>query len=190
MRCGFKLLGLLLSLLLVVFFTVSCGKKATVKGEGVSAETSAEMEKPTEIKEEVVSIPEKVTEETVTAKVEEDMPGEVVEEVAFDNVLFDFDKYFIREDARPTLEKLGSYMMENPDIKVLIEGHCDERGTNEYNFALGERRSQAAKEYLANLAIDSSRVKTISYGEERPLDPGHNEGSWAQNRRAQFVILK
>ncbi|MDH3258580.1 MAG: OmpA family protein, partial [Deltaproteobacteria bacterium] len=77
-----------------------------------------------------------------------------------------------------------------PGVKVLIEGHCDERGTNEYNFALGERRAEAAKQYLINLAVESSRISTISYGEERPLDPGHTEGNWGQNRRAQFVILQ
>ncbi|NIO16380.1 MAG: peptidoglycan-associated lipoprotein Pal [Deltaproteobacteria bacterium] len=185
MRDRVRVFGLLLSLLLIAALTVSCGKKATVKGEGEEV-TAEETEKPTEIREEVVSIPEKVTEETVVAKAEE----EEVTEITFENIQFDFDKYFIREDARPILEKLGSFMTDNPDVKILIEGHCDERGTNEYNFALGERRSQAAMDYLVNLAIDAGRIKTISYGEERPLDPGHSEASWAQNRRAQFVILK
>ncbi len=183
MRERLRVFGLLLALLLIAALTVSCGKKATVKGEGEEV-TAEKTEQPTEIKEEVVSIPEKVTEETVVAKAEE------VTEITFENIQFDFDKYFIREDARPTLEKLGAYMADNPDVNVLIEGHCDERGTNEYNFALGERRSQAAMDYLVNLAVDAGRIKTISYGEERPLDPGHSEASWAQNRRAQFVILK
>ncbi len=72
--------------------------------------------------------------------------------------------------------------------KVVIEGHCDERGTAEYNMALGQRRAQETKKYLVNLGIKESRIKTISYGEERPLDPGHNEDAWAKNRRAHFVV--
>jgi peptidoglycan-associated lipoprotein len=186
MRPGLKCFVVFFAFLITASFTVSCGKKAVVKGEGEGMTAAVETEKPTEIKEEVVSIPEKVTEEAVVAKAEE----EAVKEITFENIHFDFDRYFIREDAKPTLENLGAYLIENPGVKVLIEGHCDERGTNEYNFALGERRAEAAKQYLINLAVESSRISTISYGEERPLDPGHTEGSWGQNRRAQFVILQ
>ncbi|NIS75652.1 MAG: peptidoglycan-associated lipoprotein Pal [Deltaproteobacteria bacterium] len=110
--------------------------------------------------------------------------------VAFENIYFDFDRSFIRDDAKPELEKVAAYLKENRDVRVLIEGHCDERGTDEYNFALGDRRSQAAKNYLMNLGIDGSRIKTISYGEERPADPGHEEAAWAKNRRDVFVIQK
>ena len=78
--------------------------------------------------------------------------------------------------------------MAHPDVSVIIEGHCDERGTSEYNMALGDRRAQSAKSYLVDLGIGSRRLMTISYGEERPLDPSHNERAWAKNRRDQFVI--
>jgi peptidoglycan-associated lipoprotein len=105
-----------------------------------------------------------------------------------ENIYFDFDKSFIRDDAKPNLEKVAEFMKENRDVRVLIEGHCDERGTNEYNFALGDRRAQAAKNYLMTLGIDGSRIKTISYGEERPEDPGHNEDAWAKNRRDVFIV--
>jgi peptidoglycan-associated lipoprotein len=110
--------------------------------------------------------------------------------VAFENIYFDFDRSFIRDDAKPELEKVAAYLKSNRDVRVLIEGHCDERGTDEYNFALGDRRAQAAKNYLLNLGIDGSRIKTISYGEERPADPGHEEPAWAKNRRDVFVIQK
>jgi peptidoglycan-associated lipoprotein len=110
--------------------------------------------------------------------------------VAFENIYFDFDRSFIRDDAKPELEKVAAYLKSNRDVRVLIEGHCDERGTDEYNFALGDRRAQAAKNYLMNLGIDGSRIKTISYGEERPADPGHEEPAWAKNRRDVFVIQK
>ncbi len=87
--------------------------------------------------------------------------------VAFENIYFDFDRSFIRDDAKPELEKVAAYLKENRDVRVLIEGHCDERGTDEYNFALGDRRSQAAKNYLMNLGIDGSRIKTIRSVTER-----------------------
>ncbi len=103
-------------------------------------------------------------------------------------VLFDFDKSDIRADAAEVLKRKAAWLKENGAVKAVIEGHCDERGTEAYNLALGERRAQAAKKFLANLGIDAKRIETISYGEERPLDPGHNEAAWSKNRRAQFVI--
>jgi peptidoglycan-associated lipoprotein len=81
-------------------------------------------------------------------------------------------------------------MTNNPNAKIRIEGHCDERGTNEYNMALGERRANSAKKYLIKLGVKESQLSTISYGEEKPLDPGHNEEAWAMNRRAHFAIVK
>lgn len=110
------------------------------------------------------------------------------EEAVFENIRFDFDKSFIREDAKPKLAKVAAYMKKNGDAKILIEGHCDERGTAEYNMALGDRRAHAAKKYLTALGIDEKRLSTVSYGKERPLDPEHNEGAWAKNRRAVFVL--
>jgi peptidoglycan-associated lipoprotein len=106
----------------------------------------------------------------------------------FENIHFDFDKSFIRNDAKPILQKVAAYMKKTPGAKLQIEGHCDERGTSEYNIALGQRRADAAKKYLRNLGVDGGRLSTISYGEERPADPGHNETAWARNRRAVFVI--
>lgn len=105
-----------------------------------------------------------------------------------ENIHFDFDKSFIRNDAKPILTNVASYMKKNPDAKLQIEGHCDERGTSEYNMALGQRRADSTMKYLANLGVERSRLSTISYGEERPADPGHNEAAWAKNRRAVFVL--
>ena len=113
-----------------------------------------------------------------------------VETAAFENILFDFDKSFIRDDAKPKLAKIAEYMKKNKGAKILIEGHCDERGTSEYNMALGDRRANSAKKYLAALGIDGKRLSTVSYGKEQPLDPEHNEGAWAKNRRAVFVPQK
>ncbi|NVM24363.1 MAG: peptidoglycan-associated lipoprotein Pal [Desulfobacterales bacterium] len=105
-------------------------------------------------------------------------------------VYFDFDKSFIRPEYRPTLTEKAEFLKDNPNVHIRIEGNCDERGTNEYNLALGERRAESAKGFLASLGISPDRIETISYGEERPLAVGQNEDSWSQNRRDDFVIMK
>jgi peptidoglycan-associated lipoprotein len=104
------------------------------------------------------------------------------------NIYFDFDKSSIRPDAREILKANTEIFTKNSNAAIVIEGHCDERGTAEYNMALGERRAQEAKKYLVNLGINASRIETISYGEEKPADPGQGEAAWAQNRRAQFLL--
>ncbi len=102
-------------------------------------------------------------------------------------IYFDFDKYNLRDDARRQLDANAEILRNNSDMNIMIEGHCDERGTDEYNLALGERRAQAAREYLVRLGIDASRINVLAYGEERPVAPGHDEESWALNRRGEFV---
>jgi peptidoglycan-associated lipoprotein len=105
-------------------------------------------------------------------------------------VYFDFDSSVIRADQVERIEGNGEFLKKNPDIKIRIEGNCDPRGTKEYNLALGERRAQSAKKYLVNLGVDADRMNTISWGEEKLLLYGHDEISWAQNRRDDFVIIK
>ncbi len=108
----------------------------------------------------------------------------------FTNIYFDFDKSDIKPEGRPVLEKIAAYLLKNPAPDLLIEGHCDERGTEEYNLALGERRALSARRYLIGLGVASGRLQTISYGEERPVDSDHNETAWAKNRRAEFKPLQ
>ena len=103
------------------------------------------------------------------------------------DAFFDFDKSDIRPDARTALDHDARMLRENPDVRVLIEGHCDERGTTEYNLALGERRAASARDYLVAAGVDMSRIDIISYGEERPFAMGSDEASWQQNRRAHVV---
>lgn len=103
---------------------------------------------------------------------------------------FDFDKYNIRDDMKPILAQNAAWLKKFPSVKILIEGHCDERGTEEYNLALGERRAKSTFDYLTSLGIPPERMKIISYGKSQPLDPGHNEDAWAKNRRAQFTIIE
>ena len=107
-----------------------------------------------------------------------------------DMIFFDFDRSDLREDARQTLQAKAEALRQFPDVRIRIEGHADERGTVEYNLALGERRADAARAYLIDLGIDSDRMTTISYGEERPAVDGHNEAAWSQNRRDEFVIIE
>ena len=102
-------------------------------------------------------------------------------------IYFDFDKSNVRADQKSRMETNATYLKDNPSATIAIEGNCDERGTNEYNMALGERRALTAKKYLANMGVDASRLNTISYGEEKPLNFGHDELAWSQNRRDHFV---
>jgi peptidoglycan-associated lipoprotein len=104
------------------------------------------------------------------------------------DVFFDFDQSGIRSDAEATLAQNGSKLVEVRNATILIEGHCDERGTHEYNLALGDRRATAAKDFLISYGVESMRIDTISYGESRPFATGSNEQAWAQNRRAHFVV--
>ncbi len=103
-------------------------------------------------------------------------------------IYFDFDSAAIRSDQTSRLEQNSDYLKNNPAVNVVIEGNCDERGTNEYNLALGERRAINAKNYLIQLGVETHRIRTVSYGEERPLFPGQDEFSWSQNRRDDFLI--
>jgi peptidoglycan-associated lipoprotein len=105
-----------------------------------------------------------------------------------DRIFFDFDKSDIKPEARRTLERQAEWLKKYPNVTVTVEGHCDERGTREYNLALGERRATAAKNVLVALGIPANRVSTISYGKERPAVVGSNEQAWAQNRRDVTVV--
>ena len=106
----------------------------------------------------------------------------------FQPVFFDFDSYSLRDDARTALDRNAKLLRDNEAIQVTVEGHCDERGTAEYNQALGERRAQAARDYLVAAGIAATRLSVVSYGKERPFSAGQDEASWQQNRRAHFAV--
>src|SRR5713226_6921102 len=106
------------------------------------------------------------------------------------DAFFDFNKADIRTDARAALAKTGNFLRDHPQVKVTIEGHCDERGSTEYNLGLGDRRAASAKQYLVSLGISADRMNTVSYGKEKPFCMEHNETCWQQNRRAHFVMAK
>ena len=115
-------------------------------------------------------------------------PAPTVTSESFSPVFFDFDSYALREDARAALDQNAKVLRDNPEAQVTIEGHCDERGTVEYNQALGERRAAAARDYLVGAGIAASRIQVVSYGKERPFATGSDENSWQQNRRAHFTL--
>lgn len=121
--------------------------------------------------------------------------GPVLEDEGFDPrapnkslaiIHFDFDQYTLSPSAREILGDNASQITQYKDARIVIEGHCDERGTTEYNLGLGEKRASSAYKYLVDLGVESSRLKPVSYGEEKPMDEGHNENAWAQNRRVEF----
>jgi peptidoglycan-associated lipoprotein len=109
--------------------------------------------------------------------------------LANDTVHFAYDSSIVKKSESSNLQAVASALSSDPSTKLLIEGHCDERGTEEYNRSLGERRALALREALAKLGVDPSRVRTISYGKDRPADPGHDESAWSKNRRGEFVLL-
>lgn len=112
----------------------------------------------------------------------------LIKERSKGDINFDFDSFTLRPEAREMLKVHSAFMEKNKKRKVVIEGHCDEKGTSEYNLALGERRAGEAKKFLLLLGVDASRMKTVSFGKEMPLDPRHNEKAWATNRRDHFIF--
>jgi peptidoglycan-associated lipoprotein len=106
------------------------------------------------------------------------------------NIYFDYDKSELKPEAQDILTKKAAFLQANPDYNVSIAGNCDERGANEYNLALGERRATAASKFISALGVSENRISTISYGEERPVDTGHDEAAWAKNRRDEFKLIK
>ncbi len=121
------------------------------------------------------------------------VPGsqeDFVASVAADRVFFDTDRFDIDAEDQATLRSQAQWLARYPNVRVTVEGHCDERGTRDYNLALGERRANAAKNYLASLGVDAARISTISYGKERPDAVGSDEASWARNRRAVSVTVR
>lgn len=120
---------------------------------------------------------------------EEPKEGAAKAEEGLQPIYFDFDRSFIRDDARGTMKANAEWLKANPKIKIRIEGNCDERGTIEYNQALGQRRAQSAKKYLTDLGISANRISIISYGKEKPICTEHNEDCWQKNRRADFVAV-
>jgi len=196
--CSWKWAVLVVSVAALV--AVGCAKKQTVKSEGTTgaqgaasstapgAATGEEAAKGAPAVPATAAPPESPASASSPAAA---APGVAVTEEKlsqFDDVRFGFDKSEVKEDGRRICQVVADYLKKNSAAKMLIEGHCDERGTSEYNMALGERRATAVTTYLVSLGVSKEAVSTVSFGKEKPLDPGHNEEAWAKNRRAHFVL--
>jgi peptidoglycan-associated lipoprotein len=153
-------------------------KKVTTKPTTIEDQEKAKAAEAAALEAEKTALREKALRDQLLA-----------EASSFADIHFAFDKYDLNSAARDILSSLADWLSQRQDFEVTIEGHCDERGTTEYNLALGERRAEAAKAYLANLGVDKMRITTISYGEELPLDPSNTEDAWAKNRRGHFVVF-
>jgi len=171
MKKNITLAGIFIVVVFALTIFTGCAEKKAVVTEGTAQEQAASAQSAATTKEQSAKVEPAATAET-----------------AVKDIFFEFDKSNISPDAREILKANADFLLKNGNSKVVIEGHCDERGTAEYNMALGQRRAQETKNYLVNLGIKEPRIKTISYGEERPFDPGHNEDAWAKNRRAHFVV--
>lgn len=173
-----------LLVLAAVFAVTGCSKPAAKTApEAKPAPGPAPTEVRNEPREEFPQPKAEVKEEKLPGSVED-----INKRGYLKDVFFDFDKYDVRADQRDNLAADGDWLRKFGTVKFRIEGHCDERGTAQYNLALGEKRANAAKEYLASLGVDGSRVEIVSYGKERPFAQGHDESAWAQNRRGHFVV--
>ncbi|MDZ7292176.1 MAG: peptidoglycan-associated lipoprotein Pal [candidate division KSB1 bacterium] len=173
--------GLLFMLILSILAVAGCsGSKKTLEPT-----TTEEPAPPMEIREPEPAAPAETEpiEETKSA-IETESAASVP--FVLQNIYFDFDKYDLTPEALQTLAENARVLKNYPEVRVIIAGHCDERGTIEYNLALGDKRAKAARDYLLSLNVDPAQISTISYGKERPLDPRHNEEAWAKNRRAAF----
>ena len=177
-----KLAALLVAAVFV--FAVSCQKKTvavekrsvtTAQGDGYNSATADYSDMAEENMD-------------TSAAIQAGDSAKMAEFVMQEDIFFEFDKFTLTPVARETLVKNAEWLRMNHDVTITIEGHCDERGTNAYNLALGDRRSETVKTFLVDLGIDRSRLATVSYGEEKPSVPGHGEEAWAQNRRAHFLI--
>ncbi|MCE5312089.1 MAG: peptidoglycan-associated lipoprotein Pal [Nitrospiraceae bacterium] len=177
-----------------LFIISGCSSKRVAVADKPLQEKPADTGKTTAGKQTpaTTSTKETVTDKVITAKAQPSDSDAAFEEIksALKDIYFDFDKYDINEAAKPLVKQAAAALSKDSRIKVIIEGHCDERGTNEYNLSLGEKRAFAVKEYLLSLGIPSSRIQTVSYGEEKPVCTESTEECWAKNRRAHFVLVK
>jgi len=192
-----RMITLLAAFSMAALMAGGCANKEAVKAEEpVAAPTfKAEPVKPEPVKQPelpqavveapkpIIEVPKQVEQPAVAVKPEP--------EFSFETIYFDFDKSDLRQDSRDVLSKNADIMLKvKPDAKIKIEGHCDERGSAEYNLALGERRAKSALQYLLTLGVKADRMSIISYGKEKPAVQGSDEAAWAKNRRDEFVVIK
>jgi peptidoglycan-associated lipoprotein len=179
-----KLIIYSLAIVLVFSLAVACKKKP--KEVPPPPPQTQEQPKVEKVEPPVVQEPQLTEEELFLQK----SLDQINREKPLGTIYFDYDKALIRDDARGTLDGNAGWLKKFKTVKILLEGHCDERGTEEYNLALGEKRAKAAQDYLLSSGIAGDRMKIISYGKSQPVNPGHDESAWQMNRRAQFLVIE
>lgn len=187
-----RLFGMILLCSSLALFLFSCSKKEIKSEPVVSKPTVSAEDEAEKAKKRVRITKEEGQEQKERALTEEEARRlkEAAEKAKFESedIHFEYDQYILSDEAKKILDKKAQWLKQYTAAKVLIEGHCDERGSAEYNLALGQKRADSAMQYLISLGIKADRLSTISYGKERPLDPRANEEAWAKNRRAHFVL--
>ncbi len=196
-----KKFSLLIILTLTVFALSACPPRKVVQptpsdtlpSQQTPTDTSFRQTGISEQKMPEIKQPERIT-ETQIAKIEtvDDKSKVHFKEVTdmFEDIYFNYDEYVLQPEGKTILENVSNWMLKNKNTVISLEGHCDERGTNEYNLALGDKRAKSARDYLVALGIPSERLQTISYGEEKPVCTEKTESCWAKNRRVHIVVLK
>jgi peptidoglycan-associated lipoprotein len=204
-----RIFGCIVVLCLATFVSGGCAKKDVVKTEEQPTATAVqavphapavpESVRPADAEKSPASANAPLAETaTQEAAVKQEPAKEMITggqgagalENELQKIYFNFDSADLSAESRTALSKNAELLAKQPSVSIRIEGNCDERGSDEYNLALGERRAKAAKDYLVNLGVQPERLSVISYGEEKPADPGHDEAAWAKNRRDEFVITK
>ncbi len=182
-------------LLISGLFLFSCGKKEIKSEGGISASPPVSDQDEAEKAKKRARIREQETadqemRERALKEEEARRLKSAAEKAQFEteDVFFEFDQYVISDSAKQVLNKKAKWLKEYANARVQIEGHCDERGSTEYNLALGQRRADSAMQYLVSLGISANRLSTISFGKEKPLDSDHSESAWSKNRRAHFIL--
>lgn len=177
------------------FFAGGCAKREMVKRDetgapavAVKAVETSPATKPLPVEPGIKG--ERIKEDPVADRISNEIKNAAMLEANLERIYFDFDSYLLAPAARDTLAKNAKIMKENGGARYLIEGHCDERGSDEYNLALGDKRARSAMQYLVTMGVAADKLDIISYGEEKPVDPDHTEEAWAVNRRDEFVMMK
>ncbi len=191
-QTGFGILVMMV--VLSALFLFSCSKKE-IKSEGIVSKPPAPVGEDGDKNKKQVRLKEpepadQGMKEKTLSEEEARRLREAAEKARFesDDIYFEFDQYILSDTAKQNLNKKAKWLQAFPSAKALIEGHCDERGSAEYNLALGQKRADAAMQYVVSLGINANRISTISYGKEKPLVPEHTEAAWTKNRRAHFVL--
>ena len=191
-----RMLGFFIFLCVGALAVGGCAKKELVKGEGETpsptftkpGEPGTAAQEPGKATVKNDKVQEQTINEAPAAVKGEPVPAE--QQAQMENIYFDFDSFILSAPSRSTLAKNAEYLQKSKSLKVRIEGNCDERGSDDYNLALGEKRAKAAMNYLVTMGVSADRLSIISYGKEKPADPGHDEAAWAKNRRDEFILSK